>query len=120
MSGEYLSLEDLTSAQEEDVKEYVMPNDSAKKVRVRSVTVNRMRQYHEASRKGGSVERRAQCALIADSVVGLDNNPIWTAEQLYEAAGKTSTRFFTSLVKLVAAHNGSDDEVKVAEETEKN
>lgn len=117
---DYLSLTDLTSAQEEDIKEYLMPADPTKKVRIKSVTVNRMRQYQEAARKGGSVERRAQCALIADSIVGLDNQTLWTADQLYDIAGKTQTRWFSGLIRLVSAHNGHDDEVNAAEETEKN
>jgi len=119
-NASYLSLDDLTAAQEQDVKEYFLPCDPSKKVRVKSVSVNRMREYHESAKKGGSVERRAQCALIAESVVGIDNAPLWTAEALYNAAGKTNTRFFTSLVKLVSTHNGSEDEVNVAEEIEKN
>ena len=110
-SESYLSLEDLTAAQEQDVREYLMPCDPSKKVRIKAVSVNRMRQYQESASKGGAVERRAQCALIADSVVGLDNQPIWNTEALYNAAGKTNTRWFTSLVKLVAVHNGGDDEV---------
>jgi hypothetical protein len=113
----YLSLEDLTAAQEQDVKEYLLPCDTSKKVRVKSVSVNRMREYHESAKKGGSVERRAQCALISESVVGIDNQPLWTADQLYNSAGKTNTRFFTALVKLVSTHNGADDDV---EEVEKN
>ena len=119
---EYVSLEDLSAAQEEDVREYFLPCDQSKKVRVRSVSVNRMREYQEAAKKGGSVERRAQCALIADSVVGLDNKPIWNADAIYNAAGKAQTRWFMALVKLVAAHNGGDDEVQEAkaEEIEKN
>lgn len=120
--SEYLSLTDLAAAQEEDVREYLMPNDPSKRVRVRSVSVNRMRQYQESARKGGAVERRAQCAMIADSVVGLDNKPLWTEDQLYGVAGKAQTRWFMALVKLVAAHNGGDDEVQEAqtEEIEKN
>lgn len=122
MSGDYLTLDDLTSAQEEDVKEYFLPCDPSKKVRVKSVSMNRMREYQESAKKGGAVERRAQCALIADSVVGLDNKPIWTTDALYNAAGKTQTRFMMSLIKLVSAHNGGDDEVEEAkaEELEKN
>lgn len=118
----YLSLEDLTAAQEEDVREYFLPCDPSKKVRIRSVSVNRMREYQEAAKKGGPTERRAQCSLIADSVVGTDNKPIWTAEQLYAIAGKAQTRFFMALVKLVATHNGGQDEVLEAklEEAEKN
>lgn len=122
MSSEYLSLADLNSAQEQDVKEYFLPCDTSKKVRIKSVSVNRMRDYQQAAAKGGTVERRAQCALIADSVVGIDNQPIWSADDLYNAAGKTQTRFFMALVKLVAAHNGGDDEVTEAraEDMEKN
>jgi len=118
----YLTLDDLTAAQEQDVKEYFLPCDPSKTVRVKSVSVNRMREYQDAAKKGGPVERRAQCALIADSVVGLDNSPIWKADDLYNAAGKTTTRFFMSLVKLVASHNGGDDEVEEAknEAIEKN
>ena len=121
-SETYLSLDDLTAAQEQDVREYLMPSDPSKKVRVRSVSKNRMTEYQEAAKKGGAVERRAQSALIADSIVGLDNKPIWTADQLYNAAGKTNTRFFMALVKLVASHNGADDEVAEvrADEIEKN
>jgi hypothetical protein len=120
MPSEYLSLADLASAQEEDVREYLFPGDESKKVRVKSVTVNRMREYHTSAKKGGSIERRAQCALLAESIVGLDNLPLWTADQLYDIAGKTKTRWFTALVKLVSTHNGSEDEVNVAEKTEKN
>lgn len=121
-SESYLSLDDLTAAQECDVREYLLPCDPSKKVRVRSVSVNRMREYQEAAKKGGSVERRAQCSLIADSVVDLDNKPIWNADALYNAAGKTNTRFFMALVKLVASHNGGDDEVNEvkADDLEKN
>lgn len=117
--SDYLSLDDLSAAQEEDVKEYRMPGNEAKKVRVRSVSVNRMRQYHESAKKGGATERMAQCALIADSLVGLDNKPICTADQLYKVSGTTQTRFFTALVKLVSIHNGADDEVQ-PDEIEKN
>ena len=122
MSGEYLTIEDLTTAQEQDVREYFMPCDPSKKVRICSVSVNRMREYQEAAKKSGAIERRAQAALIADSVVGLDNKPIWTTDQVYNVAGKSQTRWFMSLVKLVSAHNGSDDEVSEAkaEELEKN
>jgi hypothetical protein len=118
----YLSLSDLAAAQEEDVREYFLPCDPQKKVRVRSVSTNRMREYQEAAKKGGSVERRAQCALLSESVVGLDNKPLWTTDELYNVAGKARTRWFMSVVKLVARHNGSDDEVEEvkAEETEKN
>ena len=121
-SETYLSLDDLTAAQEQDVREYLMPCDTSKKVRIRSVSVNRMREYQDSAKKGGAVERRAQCALIADSVVGLDNKPIWNADSLYNAAGKTNTRWFMALVKLVATHNGSDDEVNEvkADDIEKN
>ncbi len=119
---QYLSLSDLTESQEEDVREYLLPCDPSKKVRVRSVSTNRMREYQEAAKKGGSVERRAQCALLAESVVGLDNKPLWTTDQLYNVAGKCRTRWFMSVVKLVAKHNGSEDEVEEvkAEEIEKN
>jgi hypothetical protein len=122
MSANYLTLEDLTTAQEEDVKEYFLPCDPSKKVRVKSVSMNRMRDYQESAKKGGAVERRAQCALIAESVVGLDNKPIWNTDALYNAAGKTTTRFMMALIKLVSSHNGGDDEVEQAkaEELEKN
>jgi len=116
----YLSANDLIAAQEMDVKEYFLPCDPTKKVRVKLVPVTRMREYHEAAKKGGAVERRAQCALIAESVVGIDNSPLWTADDLYNVAGKISTRFFTSLIKVVSTHNGSDDEVNAVEEIEKN
>jgi len=119
MSSEYLSLADLAAAQEQDVQDYFLPCDPSKKVRIASVSTARMREYQTSAAKGGVIERRAQCALIADSWVGEDNKPVCTADDLYNAAGKTKTRFFMSLVKLVAAHNGSDDEVaKVQAEEE--
>jgi hypothetical protein len=118
MSSEYLSLSDLEAAQEQDVREYYLPCDNSKKVRIRSVSVERMRQYQEQAKKGGSSERRGQCALIADSVVGLDNKPIWSADDLYNAAGKSQTRWFMALVKLVSTHNGGDDEVTEAKAEE--
>lgn len=111
----FLSLDDLTAAQEEDVTQYDFPCDPSKKVRVKSATVNRMRQYHESAKKGGSTERMAQCALIAESVVGLDNKPMFTADQLYKAVGTIKTRWFTALVKLVSKHNGAEDEVNESE-----
>lgn len=119
---EYLKLEDLETAQEVDVREYFLPCDPSKKVRIASVSVQRMREYQEACRKGGSAERRAQANLIADSVVGTDNKPLWTGAQVYETAGKTKTRWFMALVKLVSVHNGAEDEVleAQAEELEKN
>ena len=122
MSGDYLTLDDLTTAQEEDVKEYFLPCDPSKKVRVKSVSMTRMREYQEAAKKGGSVERRAQCALIAESIVGLDNKPMFNTDTLYNVAGKTQTRFMMSLIKIVSLHNGGSDEVEEVkyEELEKN
>ena len=119
-AANYLSLADLTAAQEEDVTEYKFPCDDTKTVRVKSVTVSRMKQYTESAKKGGLVEKRAQCALIAESCVGLDNKPIWSVEELYNAVSAMKTRWFNSLVKLVAAHNGAEDEVEEVDQTEKN
>lgn len=116
----YLDASDLIKAQEQDIKEYYLPCDPSKKVRVSMVPSTRMREYHESAKKGGAVERRAQCALIAETIVGIDNKPLWTADDLYNAAGKASTRFLTSLIKVVSAHNGSEDEVIAVEALEKN
>lgn len=119
-AANYLSLADLTAAQEEDVTEYKFPCDDSKTVRIKSVTVGRMKQYTESAKKGGQVEKRAQCALISESCVGLDNKPIWTCDELYHAVSNIKTRWFNSLVQLVATHNGAKDEVEEADKVEKN
>lgn len=117
---QYLTASMLTEAMEEDVKEYLLPDDPNVRVRVRSVSVARMKQYQEAAQKGGSVERRAQAALIADSIIEPDGRPTFTADQLYNAIGKVRSRRFMALVRIVSNHNGGDDEAKLVEETEKN
>ncbi len=103
----------------EDVAEYSLPDDPTILVRVKSVSVHRMKQYQEAAAKGGNIQRKAQAELIADSVIDENGKPVFSATKLYETMGRVRTRRFIGLVNIVSKHNGGDDEVREAEEAEK-
>ena len=115
MSKTYFSLAHLEEALNEDIREYPLPDDPEVIVRIKSVSVARMRQYGESVGKGGAIERRAQAALIVDSVINEDGTPTFkSVDEVYNLMGKVRSRRLTGLVKIISQHNGGED--KVAED----
>lgn len=114
--AKYLTIDDLKSFSEEDIGEYPLPFDPETLVRVKSVPMARMKQYQEAVQKGGSVATSATKALIRDSIVGPDGQPLYSAETS-ESMLKGRTRLVAAMLAMISKHNGGDD--KVAEDAEK-
>lgn len=114
----YFNEGDILNACEEDVQEYPLPDDPTVIVRVRSVDVDRMKRFQEASAKGGRVALRAQAELLAESIVDEAGNPVLNADKLVTVNGKVRTRRFMNLIRIVSDHNGSNDEVKAREAEE--
>ena len=102
----------------EDIGEYPLPFDTDIIVRIKSVPMARMRQYHESIGKGGSVAAAADKALIRESIVNEDGTPVYSAEKV-ESLLKGRTRLVSALIRLISYHNGGEDrlvtEVEAAE-----
>lgn len=110
----YLNAETLPSLSAEDIAEYPLPWDSSILVRVRSLPFSRMKQYTEAQEKGGSYARNQQYQLIQESIIDEHDNEVFSVDAAKQM-GKTRTRLFHALIKMIAAHNGSNDEVAAVE-----
>ena len=109
----YFSASMLEEATVEDIGEYQLPSDPSVTVRVKSVSVSRMKQYAESSGKGGAVERRAQAALIADSLIDETGKPVFaSADAVYNIAGKVQSRMMGGLIKIISLHNGGEDKAE--------
>jgi hypothetical protein len=113
----YFCTENIAEVSADDVGEYPLPFDPDMIVRVRSVDMGRMRQYHEAVTKGGSVAIAAQKALIRDSIINPDNSPVYADKDAAERMLKGRTRLISALIQMISAHNGGED--KVVETAEK-
>lgn len=115
----YLNKTNVDQAIAEDIEDYPLPYDPEMLVRIRSVSLGRMRQYFEASEKGGPVARKALYSLISDSVVDEAGQPIFDTPDAVESVGKAKTRFVNAVQKMIEQHNGGRDKLTV-EEAEKN
>lgn len=113
----YFSAATLEEAMDEDIREYPLPDSPDIIVRVKSVSSARMRQYQESLGKGGSIERRAQASLIADSVIDEHGKPAFNSgEHVYNIMGKVRSRRLSGLVRIISLHNGGEDKAEEAEE----
>jgi len=113
MSKKFFSLAHLEEAMAEDIREYPLPDDPEVIVRIKSVSVARMRQYGESAGKGGAIERRAQAALIVDSVIDEHGNPAFkSVEDVYNLMSKVRSRRLTGLIKIISQHNGGEDKAE--------
>jgi len=109
----YFDASMLEGATVEDIGEYQLPDSPDITVRVKSVSVSRMKQYAESSGKGGPIERRAQAALIVDSLVDEHGKPVFSSvEQVYNIAGKVRSRRMGGLIKIISQHNGGEDKAE--------
>ena len=106
--AKYLSAENLEEASACDIGEYPLPYDPEMLVRVKSVSMSRMKQFQESQKKGGAVASAAEKALITESIVGPDGLPLYTAETA-ERSLKGKTRFVLALIKMINKHNGGND-----------
>lgn len=113
---QYFSAEMIGEVSAEDIGEYPLPFKSEIIVRVKSVSMARMKQYQESVQKGGSVATSAGKDLIRESIVDENGKPVYTrdtAEQML----KGRTRLVAAFLQMISHHNGGDD--KVQEEAEK-
>lgn len=117
MSKTFFGAQHLEEALVEDVREYPLPDDPEVIVRIKSVSVARMRQYGESAGKSQAIERRAQAALIVDSVIDEHGKPVFkSVDDVYNMMSKVRSRRLTGLIKIISQHNGGED--KVAEDTD--
>ncbi len=115
----FLNKTNVDQVTAEDIEDYPLPYDPEIVVRIRSVSLGRMRQYFESSEKGGTVARKALYALIAESVVDESGQPVFDTPDTVEGVGKAKTRFVNAVQKMIELHNGGKDKLTV-EEAEKN
>jgi hypothetical protein len=108
----------LDEGQAEDIENYQLPDDPSVTVRIRSVSMARMKSYQKMAAKGGEIERRAMADLIADSLVNTSNKTYIDADTIFKKANGQRTRRMMGIIKLITHHNGGDDEVKLAEEAD--
>lgn len=113
----YLTSENVAAVSAEDIGEYPLPFDPEIIVRVKSVSMSRMRQYQEAIKKGGSVAAAADKALIRESIIDPDGSPVYANDDAAEKMLKGRTRLVVALINMISQHNGGED--KVAEDAEK-
>lgn len=112
----YFNAAMLEEAMVEDIGEYPLPDRPDVTVRCKSVTVSRMNQYRESAAKGGAIERRAQAALIFDSIVDEAGKPAFASvEAVYNVASKVRTRRMSGLIQIISLHNGGEDKAKEAD-----
>lgn len=107
----------LDTLSAEDVGEYPLPFNPDIIVRVKSVSMARMRQYQDAAKKGGSGSIAADKALIRESIINEDGSPVYADNATAESMLKGRTRLIVALINMITAHNGGED--KVAEDAEK-
>ena len=114
----YFTGEMLANVSEEDVGEYPLPFGTEEIiVRVKSVSMARMKQYQDAVQKGGAVAIAAGKALIRDSILNPDGTPVYGDAAKAEAMMKGRTRLIAALLQMINKHNGGDD--KIADDAEK-
>lgn len=112
----YFSTEMLPELAGEDIQDYPLPFAPDIMVRIKSVPMARMRQYHDSVHKGGSVAAAADKALIRESVINEDGTPVYKTDAMAEQMLKGRTRLVTALIRLISLHNGGED--KLITETE--
>lgn len=113
----YFCSENVAEVSADDIGEYPLPFDPDMIVRVQSVPMSRMRQYHDAVTKGGAVAVTAQKSLIRESIINPDGTLVYKDNAAAEAMLKGRTRLISALVQIISAHNGGED--KVVETAEK-
>jgi hypothetical protein len=116
---QYLSAENVEEAAAADVAEYPLPYDPEMIVRIKAASMARLSRYQESQKSNGAAARKAQYALIAESVVDENGQPIWQSAEQVERIGKSKTRLMVALVKMIGHHNGGDDKLEF-ETAEKN
>lgn len=112
----YLCTENLNEVSADDIEEYPLPFAPDMLVRVQSVPMSRMKQYHDLVSKGGSVASAAQKALIRDSIINPDGSPVYKDNAAAEAILKSPTRLISALIQMISLHNGGEDKVTRMEE----
>lgn len=82
---------------------------------VKHASFGRVSAFQVAAKgKSESQQLKAMCELIADSVIGPDDQPVWSAKEVNQMATMRTDRFLV-IQKAVAAYNGlKDDSDKVA------
>ncbi len=113
----YLTSENVAEISSDDIGEYPLPWDPEILVRVKSVSMARMKQYQELAAKGGAVASAADKSLIRESIINPDGTPVYATEAMAETMLKGRTRLVAALVKMISRHNGGDD--KIAEDAAK-
>jgi hypothetical protein len=113
----YLTSENVAEISADDVGEFPLPWDPEMIVRVKSVSMARMKQFQESSQKGGAVAASAEKQLIRDSIINPDGTPVYASTDAAESMLKGRTRLVAALIKMISAHNGGDD--KIAADAEK-
>ena len=101
----------------DDIGEYPLPFDPDMMVRVKSVDMAKMKQFHESSKKGGAVASAAEKALIRDSIINPDDSPVYKTQDAVEQMLKGRTRLIAALISMISRHNGGED--KISEDAEK-
>ena len=116
----YLCTENLSEVSADDIEEYPLPFDPDMLVRVQSVPMSRMKQYHDSVSKGGAVASAAQKSLIRDSIINPDGTPVYKDNATAEAMLKGRTRLVSALIQMISLHNGGEDKVtRMEDEAEK-
>ena len=113
----YFCTENIAEVAADDIGEYPLPFDPDMIVRVKSVSMARMKQFQEAQKKGGSVASAAEKTLIRDSIINPDDSPVYKTQDAVESMLKGRTRLIAALVNMISQHNGGED--KIAEDAEK-
>lgn len=114
----YFSTEMLDSLSSEDVGEYPLPFAPEVLVRVKSLTMARMKQYQEAHQKGGTVAAAAEKALIRDSILNPDNTPVYQSAEHVEQVLKGRSRLVGALLRMISLHNGGEDKITAEKKSE--
>lgn len=112
----YLCTENLSEVSADDIEEYPLPFAPDMLVRVQSVPMSRMKQYHDSVSKGGAVASAAQKSLIRDSIINPDGSPVYKDNAAGEAMFKGTTRLISALIQMISLHNGGEDKVTRMEE----
>ena len=107
----YFCTDNVDEVSAEDVQDYPLPFNPEMLVRVQSVPMNRMKQYHDAVSKGGAVAIAAQKSLIRDSIINPDGSPVYKDSAKAEAMLKGRTRLVSALIQIISLHNGGEDKV---------
>ena len=103
----YLDKQTLSDKTNSGIHEFSLPYDPETIVRVKEQPIARMNRYSEAVQVGGNRAKQESYALILDSIVDDNGDPIFESR---EQIAKSACRLVTALIKMIGQVNGGEDD----------